>query len=133
MSSDYDVGYGKPPKQHRFQKGNKAAKKRGGTGKGKRKAVSIPEVLERVLRTKRGVRRGDRTIEMNMAELLVERLIQMIASGSSRDLLNVMALIERFLPETLSMESNTLEIIHTRAEGSKVPLPDASLFKRDER
>ncbi|MGQ7829768.1 DUF5681 domain-containing protein [Altererythrobacter sp. Z27] len=128
MSKDYEVGYCKAPKEHRFKPGNKAASKR--KGQRKKKAISIPEVLERALASKRTIKRGAQLIEMSIAELLIERIIQMVATGSSRDLLNVVALIERFLPDVLTTEDNRLEIVHHRAEGSSVPLPKPGQFER---
>lgn len=38
--SDYEVGYGKPPKQHTFQKGNKKGKGRKKGSKGMKRIVN---------------------------------------------------------------------------------------------
>ncbi|QGN55011.1 DUF5681 domain-containing protein [Novosphingobium sp. Gsoil 351] len=132
MSDDYDVGYGKPPRQHRFKPGNAAAK---GRRRKKPKAVeadnplSIPEILDRALRTKRKIKRGEQVLDMEVADILVERLVQTMTSGSARDLQYVINLIERFSPGALASSPKPLEVIYHHAEGSKVALPPADLWK----
>ena len=49
--STYTVGYGKPPKANQFKPGNQAARRRKGQGTGK--ALSLPDIIDRALRTKR--------------------------------------------------------------------------------
>ncbi len=131
MSDDYEVGYGKPPRQHRFKPGNAAAK-------GRRKKVpsakadqplSIPEILDRALRTKRKIKRGEQVLDMEVADILVERLVQTMTSGSARDLQYVINLIERFSPDALASTPKPLEVTYHRAEGSSVALPPADLWQ----
>ena len=128
MADDYVVGYGKPPRQHQFKQGNQAARKR----RAKTKVISLPEILDRALRVRRKVKRGSEVYSVPMAEILVERLIQMMTTGSARDLAMIVHLLERYLPDALTAQSEPLEIIHTRAEGSSVELPPAHLWKRSE-
>lgn len=81
MSDDYDVGYGKPPRQHRFKPGNQAA-----TGR-KRKptqGLSMPEIIKKALATKRKIKRGNEILAMPVAEILVERLIQAMPTAQPR-------------------------------------------------
>lgn len=124
MPEDYDVGYGKPPREHRFKPGNKAARKR----KGKTRAIALPDIIDRALRTRRKVKRGDQVLSVPVAEILVERLIQMMTTGSARDLGMVVQLLERYLPNALASAPETLEVTFHRAEGSMVVLPTDDLW-----
>ena len=131
MSDDYDVGYGKPPRQHRFKPGNTAAKglRKKAKAADADKPLSIPEILDRALRTKRKIKRGEQVLDMEVADILVERLVQTMTSGSARDLQYVIGLIERFAPGALTSSPKPLEVFYHRAEGSKVALPPADLWK----
>ena len=124
MAEDYSVGYGKPPRQHQFKQGNQVARKR----KRKDKEIALPDLLVRALRTKRRIKRGDTITSVPVAEILVERLIQTMTTGSARDLALIVQLLERYLPDALAAPPETLEIIHHRAEGSSVPLPPSELW-----
>lgn len=125
MDDDYAVGYGKPPKQHQFKQGNQVARKR----KSESKTFAIPDLIDRALRTKRKVRRGDTITSVSVAEIFVERLIQMMTTGSGRDLSVIIQLLERYRPDALAGKPETLEVIHHRADDSKVPMPDEKLWK----
>lgn len=123
--SDYEVGYGKPPREHRFKPGNKAARKR---GKGKKRTLSMAEVLDAALQTRRKIRRGDRVISMTAGEILVERLVQGITTGSLREVAQIMQILERHAPDLLASEPQKLEIELHRSEGSQVELPSSELW-----
>ena len=118
MTDEYSVGYGKPPRQHRFQQGNQAARKR----KGKANPIALPRLIERALRTKRKIRRGEVVYSVHVAEILVERLIQTMTTGSARDLAMIVQLLECYLPDALASKAEALEISYHRAEGSSVTL-----------
>lgn len=126
MSDTYEVGYGKPPKQHRFQPGNQAA--RGKRGKAKPKGLSIPDIIGRALSVKRKIKRGNEIIAMPVAEILVERLVQMMTTGSARDLTTIIALLERYSPDLLAGPAEEFAVRYHHAEGSTVPLPPADLW-----
>jgi len=128
MSDAYDVGYKKPPRQHQFQPGNQAARKRG-RSKNKDETFSLAEILARALRAQRKIKRGDQIITMPAAEILIERLVQMMTTGTARDMLAIVTMIQQHLPQLLAAAPETLEIVHHRAEGSSVPLPSADLWE----
>lgn len=128
MSDDYKVGYGKPPRETQFKAGNKAAKDRKTP---KKKALSLPEIFEKALRTKRKIKRGNAVIDMTVAEILSERLVQIMTSGTARELVQMVSLLERHAPDLMAAQSEPLELTYHRAEGSTVPLPPADLWKRD--
>lgn len=120
----YSVGYKKPPREHQFKEGNQVARKR----KGGTKALALPDLIERALRAKRKVKRGDTITTVPVAEILVERLIQTMTTGSARDLAMIVQLLERYLPDALAAKPETLEISFHRADGSTVPLPPPKLW-----
>lgn len=129
MDDDESVGYGKPPRQYRFKPGNKAAAKGNRRKKQERNALALPEILDRALRTKRKVKRGDQVYTVPVAEILAERIVQMLTTGTSRDLALVMQLTERYLPDALNRTQEALEIIHTQAAGSRIQLPPDDLWE----
>lgn len=129
MSDDYPVGYGQPPREHRFKPGNQAASKR----KSKPgKALSLPDIIDRALRTKRRIKRGDQVYALPVADILVERLIQTIMNGSAQDLARIVAMLERYMPDTLAAQTEQLQVTYHRAESSNVNLPPADLWDGQE-
>ena len=131
MSDDDAVGFGKPPRKHRFQPGNKAASKSNRSAKKKANAVDLSDIIDRALRTKRKVKRGDQVFSVPVAEILGERLIQMMTSGSARDVVHIMQMIEKYLPDALARTTEVLEIVHYRAEGSSIQPPPDDLWEKD--
>ncbi len=69
--ADYDVGYGKPPKAHRFKKGS-SGNPAGAPSKRKRKPIDVAAILNQPLAVKAsGVRR-----KMSAFEVGVRRLVE---------------------------------------------------------
>lgn len=86
---EYEVGYGKPPKEHQFKKGNKAA-----AGKRKRKAPQkVRAMLAKLMNEKVAVLVDGKTVRMPRIEALSRRLIN-DAGKSSRDTLQLLKLID---------------------------------------
>ena len=125
---DYEVGYGKPPKHSQFKPFNQAAKGRG-SKKESKPTFSIGEILRNALSGKRKIKRGDSVVEMDVAKILVERLVQMMLNGSAKDMALVLGLLERHAPEILATATQELAITYHRANGSTVPLPTAEMWK----
>lgn len=128
---DNEVGYCKPPKHSQFKPGNQVAKNRG-----KRKAqatFSIGEILREAMSSKRKIKRGGEVVDMAVGKILVERLVQMVTSGTARELTMIVAMLERHAPDLLASSAEELAITYHRAEGSKVPLPPADLWKDNQR
>lgn len=130
MSGAYEVGYKKPPVGSQFKPGNQAA--RGRKRKDAIAGLSIPEIIARALNTKRKIKHGNEIVSMPVSEILVERLIQMMTSGSARDLKSVVALMEKYSPELLAAPPEVFEVRHHRAEGSTVALPSGDLWEAPE-
>jgi len=75
--SDYEVGYGRPPKHSRFQKG------RSGNPKGRPKGASgIMATMKRELARSITVQEGDRKVRMTMEEALTKRILQLGSKGN---------------------------------------------------
>lgn len=119
MSDDYEVGYKKPPKKTQFGPGNRAA-----AGRGKRsKDFSMPEILGRALNRTRKIKRGDRIVSMKASDIMVERFVSMMTTGSARDLVMMIGLIEKYAPHMLEQPAMKMMVTYHQAEGSSVPLP----------
>jgi len=115
--SDYKVGKGKPPVHTRFQPGNQAAKKRRAKPA---RMLSLPDILHRALDARRKIKRGDRIYDMAVAEILIERLVQMMTTGNLRDVAKCLELIQRYAPERLASVPEPIEVRYRRADGSTV-------------
>ena len=129
MAEDRPVGYKNPPREHRFKPGNTAASKNNRRAKKKSNAIELPVILDRVLRTKRKVKRGDQVYSAPVAEIMVERFVQMLTSGTPREVALVMQLVEKYLPDALTKTAETLEITLHRAPGSAIPAPPDDLWE----
>ncbi len=129
MSDKYDVGYGKPPKQHRFKPGNQAARKR--KGRRKKKSPSIEESFIAGWQAKKTFKIGDEMVDLSSPQILERRMPELMATGSPRDIAIILQMVDRYLPKPRQSRDDELTITHHRAEGSNVPLPDPALFGPD--
>ena len=76
---EYEVGYGRPPKQTRFQKG------RSGNGKGRPRGTSnLATILGRILERRVWVTMGGKKCSLTIREALVLRVSQGALSGDTR-------------------------------------------------
>lgn len=128
--SDDEVGYGKPPKQHRFKKGNQMARRRRQVGK--ETVFTMSDIVTKAVSQRRQIRRGDRIVDMRVAEIMIERLIQMATTGSARDVGYVLALIDKHASHLVAPPPQETQITYHRAPGSTVELPPAHVWKKDE-
>ena len=75
--SDYDVGYGKPPKHSQFKKGicpNPA-------GRGKRRDLEVGEILDNFLNTNAEFRENGKVKKASRIELSIRRLAASAIKG----------------------------------------------------
>ena len=85
---DYNVGFGKPPREHRFKKGQSGNP--GGRPKGakSRKSARPEEWLKAIVREEAyrtiTVRDGDRTVTLPMAQAVIRTLAVEAAKGKPR-------------------------------------------------
>lgn len=75
MKDDYDVGYGKPPKDGQFKKGQS------GNPSGKKKPPKFEDLLKRGLAKERWVTVGGKKVKMSTEAVIVEVLLQKAANG----------------------------------------------------
>lgn len=91
---DYDVGYGKPPKQHRFKRGVS------GNPKGRKpRSVSIAGTLRKLALEPRNVRIGERTQSLPTLEIAVRRQIEKVIQGDTKAFMAVMGMLLEHVPE----------------------------------
>ncbi len=75
MKDDYDVGYGKPPKDGQFKKGQS------GNPSGKKKPPKFDDLLKMGLAKERWVTVGGKKVKMSTEAVIVEVLLQKAANG----------------------------------------------------
>lgn len=92
---DYDVGYGKPPREHQFRKGtsgNPNGRKRSKLTATSRK--SLPERTYEIAQELITATVNGQVTKMTKQDMLVHRLFQQAAKGSVRHVIQVLELIE---------------------------------------
>lgn len=98
--NDYEVGYGKPPKNSQFKKGQSGNPKGRPKGEKNKKSV-IREVIER----KVTIRQNGEKRQASVFEALVESIVAHALEGSINDQIKLMQLIEKYAPEKLEDRS----------------------------
>lgn len=120
-NDDDEVGYKKPPKAHRFKPGNQMAK--GGKG---RRSPTIESLLQRKLNQQVKVTRDGRVVKISLVEALIERLVKLASTGTSRDVTAMLNLIKDMAPNALSRpEDQNLRVTYVLPPPNKdgyVPL-----------
>lgn len=119
----HEVGYGRPPVHSRFQPGNPGRPK-----ESKKRSFSLSEIITEAMGRRRKVRRGNRVVSMQVAEIFIERLISMATTGSATEMTKVLTMIGRHAPSLLAAPELEARITYHRAPGSKVELPPAHLW-----
>jgi hypothetical protein len=91
-SKSYDIGYGKPPKNHRFRRGES------GNPSGKRRKASAPDLkalLERALNKKVRLRQGEQDRILSRGAAGIEQLVDQFAAGDRNARRDLMAVAEK--------------------------------------
>jgi Family of unknown function (DUF5681) len=87
---DYQVGYGRPPVEHRFKPGNKANPKGRGKRTRNRKFVVREFLFEPVT-----VNEGGEVKQMPALEVVIKRLLAQALKGDHRSALTILGLAQR--------------------------------------
>ena len=103
MSDDYEVGYGRPPKNGQFQKG------RSGNPSGWRaEKERFASVLREELASEIVMKIGDQKIKASVMRGLTRLLINQALSGDKKAISELMRQINRYFPEQSTTEDATL-------------------------
>lgn len=93
---DYEVGYGKPPKEFQWgpgESGNKKGKPMG--------AKSFAAEVRRLLKRKITVRKNGKVRKVTVVEANFERLLHKAMEGDTRAMMMIQELARQYLPEEL--------------------------------
>lgn len=126
MPDDYEIGYGKPPKEGQFQRG------RSGNPKGRPKgSKNIATLVKKVGQEKISVKKNGRSQKMTCNEAVVRQILNRALSGDQRMTAEYLRLAREFespvdlesgTPELHEREksvfSNVLKRIHRMSEGT---------------
>jgi len=126
----YEVGYGKPPKEHRFKAGNKAA-----AGKRRsRKDARVSQVAERLFKEKMTVTIDGKPRRISRMEALMRTTIQQ-ATRSPRDALRLLSWAMQHEPEEAppwADQKITVEFVNNAPTDDPLPgyNPERKRFER---
>lgn len=122
-----DVGYKKPPKNHRFKKGSSGNPKGRPKGKRSRKAI-----IERVLLEKRVIEIDGRLRELTIIELVVLALRQEAIKGKAKAFKTYRSVEVRYGPQENKSKAGYLVIpyVETLEQWMALWGPDGSGWKQ---
>ena len=123
--SDFEVGYKKPPRQHRFKPGNKAA-----AGKrGEKNAQGVLSMIRRVMKERVAVTIDGKRVRMSRQEAIIRHMIY-DSKKSNKDVLRLLELIMTSPQESMdevTPQKITVEFVSSRPQG----LPGAPASERE--
>jgi hypothetical protein len=123
--TDYAVGYGKPPAQHRFKRGNRANPKGRTKGARNRKIVVRDILFEPVT-----IREGENVKQITMLEAVLKRLLSKAIGGDSKAALAILGIAQKdglLTPEQEQVVDNLSESDQAIMEDVKRRLAEPDL------
>ena len=130
-STDYEVGYGRPPEGARFQPGCS------GNPKGRpRKRKTVGAIVEETLGRRIKIEENGRSRSLSAEEIIVRRLVNNAAKGDFKAVKMVFELKERYRDSSaesidlqdLQSDSDILDAYVTRLNaGQPLPAPEANV------
>jgi len=94
-ATDYEVGYGKPPKGNQFVRGQS------GNPKGRKKGKSVGSILHEVLDQRVVITKDGRSRKVKFSEAFMHKVIANALNGTTRDHVLLLNLILEHAPEAL--------------------------------
>ncbi|RZM94511.1 hypothetical protein CWO91_39275 [Bradyrhizobium genosp. SA-3] len=130
-SGDYQVGYGKPPKERRFKPGQS------GNPRGRpKKCLTLIDLFAHELKRKRTIVEDGQRLRIRADEIVVKRILDLALKGNLRALRMTMALIEQIREiesakivrdyDAMSMEEIKADFARLRA----MPFPHRTRIKK---
>ena len=99
MAKDYEVGYRKPPKHTRFQKG------KSGNPKGRPKGhKNISTIMKDLMDRTVTIKQNGQERRVPFSEAFVHRLAGRSLDGSPRDMIALMKAIHDYMPDVLKVD-----------------------------
>lgn len=96
---DYEVGYGKPPKDHQFKTGHQKSR-----GKRRKKRQSLQEIVEEILFEPVGVIRKGKSVKVPTIKAMLLKQRAAALQGNERATAAMMAIAQKHLPQAPEQE-----------------------------
>ena len=127
-SEDYEVGYGKPPREGRFKPGESGNPK--GRPKGtKNMTKRIAEMLDEPVT----VKEGGRAHSVSKRDAILKRLISNALGGDHRALVQILKMVNEYKePEPLEVDDGDRKAFNTLIWGSVKPINPENEETNDE-
>lgn len=125
--ADYDVGYGKPPAQHRFKPGQSGNRRGRPLGR-----INIATALRDAVQQKRPVTVGGKPREMSTLDVMLRKQIEKAVAGDTKAFHAVVELLEAYAPDLLaavtqkSVSQEDADLLADYAERHGTPKREAS-------
>ncbi|MEN0653329.1 MULTISPECIES: DUF5681 domain-containing protein [Hyphobacterium] len=101
--SDYEVGYGKPPRKSQFKPGQSGNPKGRPRGRKSFSTILVAELSERLI-----VKEGGKTRRMTKMEAVVKQLVSKALKGDPRTLAELLRQIKMHLPDETGDDAHAL-------------------------
>lgn len=93
---DYDVGYAKPPAEHRFKPGQSGNRRGRPPGR-----INIATALREAVQQRRSVMIGGKSREMSTLDIVLRKQIEKAVAGDTKAFHAVIELLEGYAPDLL--------------------------------